>query len=47
MTAPRFAWVFALLAAMTLVATGFGARFGVRDCRHGFELACLEKLAHA
>ena len=38
MTAARFAWVFALLAAATLVVAGFGARFGVWDYRLGLQL---------
>ena len=38
MTTARFVWMFALLAAATLVAAGFGARFGVWDFRLGLQL---------
>src|SRR5580765_5449533 len=38
MNTARFVWMFALLAAATLVAAGFGARFGVWDFRRGLEL---------
>ena len=38
MNTARFVWMFALLAAAILVASGFGARFGVWDFRLGLQL---------
>jgi len=38
MNTAGFVWMFALLAAATLVAAGFGARFGIWDFRLGFQI---------
>jgi uncharacterized protein (DUF1499 family) len=38
MNAARCTFIFALLAASTLVAAGYGARFGLWDFRLGFQL---------